>query len=155
MNVIRGHNKKKKSFSILTNEVPLHNVCTMVLLARVVVCTLVFERTVLSLRIFMFMWLRWLTCICFCGCDVWVTAGSAFSRGPRAFSPPSELIIYSIYKTLYVQNRKICKGNKKHGRMSEVNQQFLNPQIMFKTHTFSSFTMLLQQRFNTFPCVSA
>lgn len=58
---------------------------------------------------FMFMWLRRLTCICFCGCDVWVAAGSTFSRGPRALSPPSELIIYSIYKTLYVQNRKICQ----------------------------------------------
>lgn len=62
----------------------------------------------------MFVCLRLLTCICFCGCDVWVAAGSAFSRGPRALSLPSELIIYSIYKTLYVQNRKICKGNKTH-----------------------------------------
>lgn len=44
---------------------------------------------------------------------MWVAAGIAFSRGPRALSLPSELIIYSIYKTLYVQNRKICKENKK------------------------------------------
>lgn len=65
-----------------------------------------------------------LTCICFCGCDVWVTAGIAFSRGPRALSLPSELIIYSIYKTLYVQNRKICKRNRTHGRRSDMAKQF-------------------------------
>lgn len=78
-----------------------------------------------------------LTCICFCGCDVWVTAGIAFSRGPRALSLPSELIIYSIYKTLYVQNRKICRRNRAHGRRSDVVKQFFFP---FKnTHTHAQF----------------
>lgn len=65
--------------------------------------------------------LRLLTCICFCGWDVWVAGANAFSRGPRTLSLPSELIIYSIYKTLYVQNRKICKGrqSKKKKRISD------------------------------------
>lgn len=134
-----------------------HSFCTMVLLAKVVVCTLVFcltipmvQRCVLSESFFLIRWLRFLTCICFCGCEVWVAAGSAFSRGPRAFSLPSELIIYSIYKTLYVQNRKNWEGNKETHR--RINLQFFNCP---KPHTLISFTMLLEERLNTFPCASA
>lgn len=103
-----------------------------------------FYLRVLSLHFFsMFRWLWLLTWICFCGCEVWVAAGNAFSRGPRALSLPSELIIYSIYKTLYVQNRKICKGNKAYGWYHSSFQQFLNPQIMCNTLPFRSFTMSL------------
>lgn len=49
------------------------------------------------------------TCICFCGCVVCVVVvvGSVLSRVPRAWLLTTDVIIYSIYKTMYVQNRKI------------------------------------------------
>ncbi len=53
-----------------------------------------------------------LTWSCFCGCVVCVVVGSALSRVPRARSMPTEVIIYSIYKTMYVQNRKIWKKTR-------------------------------------------
>lgn len=89
--------------------------------------------------------LRLLTCICFCGWDVWVAGANAFSRGPRALSLPSELIIYSIYKTLYVQNRKICKGsqNKKKEWVTNSSETDI--------YTPSSVMKLLQQRLH-FEC---
>lgn len=86
--------------------------------------------------------LRLLTCICFCGWDVWVAGANAFSRGPRALSLPSELIIYSIYKTLYVQNRKICKGNQSKRKKLEMVTNSSETDI----YTPSSVTKLWQQR---------
>lgn len=57
------------------------------------------------------LYLQWQppTCICFCCCVVCVVVGSVLSRVPRAWLLTSEVIIYSIYKTMYVQNRKIWK----------------------------------------------
>lgn len=140
-------------YTILTNEVSLRNVCNVVLMAKRSRAHWCFVSKHLQLsvfiRFFMFVWLRWLTCICFCGCDVWVAAGSAFSRGPRALSLPSELIIYSIYKTLYVQNRKICKGNKMEGRVKSTNSSYTTD--LSTTHTLH----LQCCKQGTFPCVSA
>lgn len=48
------------------------------------------------------------TCICFCGCVVCVVVGNVLSRVPRDWLLTTDVIIYSIYKTMYVQNRKIC-----------------------------------------------
>lgn len=61
-----------------------------------------------------------LTCICFCGCDVWVAAGSTFSREPRAFSLPRELIIYSIYKIcLYKIEKKNLQRKQESSQLFE------------------------------------
>lgn len=60
-----------------------------------------------------------------------MAAGIAFSRGPRALSLPSELIIYSIYKTLYVQNRKICKEIKEEDVLESNSFVLLRNQLWF------------------------
>lgn len=53
-----------------------------------------------------------LTCICFCGCVACVVVGSSLSRVPRAWLLATDVIIYSIYKTMYVQNRKTWRKNR-------------------------------------------
>jgi len=50
-----------------------------------------------------------LTRICFCGCEVCVVCCRALSRLPLAASVTTEVIINSIYKIMYVQNRKFWR----------------------------------------------
>lgn len=49
----------------------------------------------------------------FCGCVGCVVEICVLSRVPRVRSLPTEVIIYSIYKTMYVQNRKSERKGKK------------------------------------------
>lgn len=50
---------------------------------------------------------------CFCGCVGCVAEIGILSRVPRVRSLPTEVIIYSIYKTMYVQNTKSERKKKK------------------------------------------
>lgn len=67
------------------------------------------------------LYLQWQspTCICFCCCVVCVVVGSVLSRVPRAWLLTSEVIIYSIYKTMYVQNRKIWKTKDTEAKVKQ------------------------------------
>lgn len=63
------------------------------------------------------------TCICFCGCVVCVATGSVLSRVPRVWLLTTEVIIYSIYKRMYVQNRKICGGKKQKTKKKQSDRE--------------------------------
>lgn len=105
----------------------------------------------------------WVVCFhkvfsCLCGCVgspvsvsvvvmcEWQQA-ALFPEGPGPCRRPASSS-YTVYTKLCMYKiEKSAKENKKHGRMSDINQQFLNPQIMSKKHRY---TMLLQQSLKCF-----
>lgn len=69
---------------------------------------------------------------CFCGCVGCVVEICVLSRVPRVRSLPTEVIIYSIYKTMYVQNRKSEKEKKKPPKTWVKAGSWFNTQKIYK-----------------------